>query len=104
MNITSDLIAKHKLTKPEQNLLARIEKIVTETRLQILVSTGNASRANLFSGKSVSLEPLAQYLHDFILQSFLCGMVGIDCPVSIYDRARYLFLRLWPEAYSDLID
>ena len=68
-------------------------------------NSGNSEyRENPFSGAKEFLTPLACALHDFIIGAYRQGLVGKTVPVSIWDRARYLFLKLWPDAYYNLID
>lgn len=63
-----------------------------------------ATRSNPYSGVSVTLEPLAATLHDFVIDMYRAGMVGKLFPVSVWDKARYTFLEFWPESYYSLID
>jgi hypothetical protein len=72
-------------------------------------------RTNRFTGITHTLEPQAVVLYDFIVNA-----IGIAKPSDLiprhvtyngttttkqnWDRARYLFLELWPNEYMDLID
>lgn len=85
------------LRKSEINLLAKLHK------MGVMPSQAGV-RANPYTGVSHSLDPLATTLHDFIINSYHAGMVGGLIPISVWDKARYTFLALWPKEYTDLID
>ena len=87
-----------KLKKSEVNLLAKLDS------LGVMPATAPATRTNPYSGASHTLEPLAVTLYDFIINQHNAGNVGRLFPVSIWNRARYLFLDLWPNEYYNLID
>ncbi len=99
MKTTFVLLATGKtLTQPELNLLAKIDKIgFKATEVQ-------GERVNPYTGVKHTLEPLAASLFDFIIDTYKANMVGSVFPVQTWDRARYLFLKLWPDQYGDLID
>lgn len=99
MKTLVSLAAGIALRQPEINLLAKIDKVS-----QVVTVEMAELRQNPYSGKTVSLSPFLASLHDFIIVSYRRGVVGSAFPVSVWDRARYLFLRLNPEAYYDLID
>lgn len=95
------------IKKSDENLVAKLESLgvtVTETE--------SAKRHNPFTGVSVLLTPEACAMFDFITGSYKNYMAtrgqfsykSNKFPVSIWDRSRYLFLELWPNAYYDLID
>lgn len=92
-------LATVSLKNPEINLLNKIDsyKVIIPTETE-------EPRSNPYSGKTVTLSPLLASLYDFIISSYNRGLVGPVIPVSVWDRARYLFNRLNPDAYYDLID
>jgi len=76
-----------KLNKTEQKLVDSLE--ILEQPEEI---------ANPFSGASCILEPLGVALHDYAKG---CEITG---NYKDFDTARYLFAKLYPEAYSILLD
>lgn len=99
MNLTTiTTVNGKKLSKSQMNLLAKMAK------LGVHGVDKPAVRQNPYSGATVTLEPLAVTLYDFIINQYRAGMVGRLFPVSVWDKARYTFLEFWPEAYYDLID
>ena len=80
---------KAKLTKAEERLLSELS--FREDGPKELV-------VNPYSGRGIELEPAAVALYDFIKG---CEMTG---NWKDFDRGRYLFAKLWPEAYMTLLD
>ena len=76
-----------KLNKTEQKLVDQLEVGLHDERVR-----------NPFSGVEVVLEPLGVALHDYVKG---CEMIG---NYKYFDTARYLFARLYPEAYMQLLD
>ena len=96
-----------KLSKPEKNLLAKLESMgVTIAEVE------NSVRVNRVSGQSRTLSPVACALFDFVMESYASYLNtrgqfsynGNKFPVSVWDRTRYLFLKLWVNEYYALID
>lgn len=111
MNITQSIQNEGKtLTQPEKNLLAKLEGFGVEIPPVLHVDFAPLYRRNPFGGGS-EVTPAAAALYDFCMEGyknysygFGFSYKGHKFPVSIYDRTRYLFLKLWPDAYSDLLD
>jgi len=111
--LTESVLAAHNaktfkpMRKPYLNLLAKLESMGAT-----ITESAPAPRLNQVSGVSCVLTPEACALFDFIMGSYRNYLAtrgtfsynGKTFPVSIWDRTRYLFLELWPEAYYDLID
>ena len=111
--LTEHVLAAHnaKTFKPLKasnvKLLAKLESFGV-----VVTESAPASRLNMVSGVSITLTPEACALFDFIMGSYrnylaTRGTFSYNVktfPVSIWDRTRYLFLELWPDAYYDLID
>lgn len=76
-----------KLNKTEQKLIN-----------ELFIGTESEEVRNPFSGRSVTLEPLAVALHDYIKG---CEITG---NYKQFDTARYLFARLYPNEYMILLD
>lgn len=95
-----------KLMKSEENLLT---KLSTKYGVDINPTAGGKI-ANPYSGVARELCPLAYSLAVWIIDSYRSGRVRGSCgpwgdiPTADWDRARYLFLKLWPDEYYDLID
>ena len=93
--------------KSDANLLAKLESFGV-----VITESAPAIRLNRVSGVTRTLTPEACALFDFIMESYSNYLMtrgqfsynGHKFPVSIWDRSRYLFLALWPDAYYDLID
>lgn len=62
------------------------------------------SRTNPISGVSVQLNLAGASLHDTIISMYRNYERGMKFNSSEWDRLRYLFLKLYPNAYYDLID
>lgn len=90
------------LGKAQINLLAKLES------LGVQIGTIREVRANRFSGVTKELDPLAVALFDFVMETNTgfapLSYRGQPVAVSYFDRARYLFLALWPDEYYDLLD
>lgn len=100
--VKGSVINGKKLTQPEVNLL---NKLVETGYIHEVLPSSAATRTNPFSQASRVLEPLAVVIYDFTVAWMLDYERGLNkAPVSVFDRARYLFLKLWPDAYSELID
>jgi hypothetical protein len=96
-----------RLTTPDRNLLHRLD---------LPLADGPADRVNPYTHATHSLEPLALALYDFIVDARQDGpldqfqrpphVLYLDRRFSIrdWDRARYLFQKLWPTEYMDLLD
>ena len=76
-----------KLSKKEKELLKELEIF---PKSEVVV--------NPFSGVACTLEPTAVALYDFIKG---CENLG---NYTDFDLARELFIKLWPEEYSTLLD
>lgn len=95
------------LTKAESNLLAKLNGIVSSASY-----TQNQVRSNPFTGVQREVSGQVAYLIDFTLAAYRSysmekgSMIlnGKKIPLSIYDRTRYLIMKLDNEAYFDLID
>lgn len=102
--------AKKPLTQPERNLIAKLEGFGVELPPVMHDDVGVMYRRNPFGG-GAEVVPAAAALYDFCMESyrgyernFSFEYRGHKFPVSIYDRTRYLFLKLWPEEYNKLLD
>ncbi len=104
MNLSSlPLPAGKTLSKPQSNLLGFMSS------LGISAPPLPTSRRNPFTGIVREIPPLACALYDFITGARQTGMgcltySGAKVTVAQWDRARYLYLHLYPESYYDLID
>lgn len=106
MNL-KDLAAKP-LKTSQINLLAKLESF------GVTAGTEKQERVNRMTGVRVMLDPLAVALFDFIMEVYYgpngylatygFNYRGHKFTVQLFDNTRYLFLALWPDAYSDLID
>jgi hypothetical protein len=76
-----------KLTKSERLLLS-----------SLVVGEESEVTMNPFSKEEVELAPIGVALYDYINGCYLLGHF------KSYDEARYLFAKLYPEAYMKLID
>ena len=76
-----------KLTKTEVHILSILE-----------VGDSYEDVRNPFSGVVCHLHPVAVALHDYIKG---CEMLG---QYKYFDKARYLFAKLWPDEYMQLLD
>lgn len=101
--------AKKPLTTPEKNLIAKLESFGVKVE-SLLPGETTFYRENPFGGGS-EVTPAAAALYDFCMESyrgyernFSFSYRGHKFPVSIYDRTRYLVLKLWPDVYSALLD
>lgn len=98
-----------KLTKSQINLLVKLA-----AKFSVTMGDSDEERKNPYTGASHVLCPLAVALYDFIVNSYKQGLVKGSTfaslsnpkaiPTAIWDKARYLFLALWPDEYYDLID
>jgi hypothetical protein len=110
----SDYAAKIgvKLTKPEINLLAKLEADYgLSISYDILASAaviGKTMVINRFSGAAAHTNILFKVLSDFIydIDNQLLGMTykGKKVPVSIFDRTRYFCLKIDKAAYYAILD
>ena len=82
-----------KLTKAEQNLLDSLE-----------VGKKPEVVYNELTGAKELLEPQAVALFDFIKGMEYSIHIGKTKDIRLFDRARYLFLKLYPNAYMNLLD
>lgn len=91
------------LKPAEKNLMAKLDKFGS-----VLISDdAKQVRTNPFSGVQIELTPFLAALVDFVLNNYNAGNVGFkpgQIPVGVWDRAKYVVLRLKPEAYYGLID
>jgi len=82
-----------KLTKAEQNLIDSLE-----------IGTVPAIVKNIFTGAEEHLDAQGVALYDFIKGSeYLINQRKMK-DVRLFDRARFLFLKLYPDAYMNLLD
>lgn len=97
-----------KLTKPETNLLTKLSD-----SYGIVVTNPNPTVEvlNPISGVSRNVNPLIATLVRFTYRAystydFKGGMTfnGVPVNISIYDRVRYLVLKLDNKAYAELLD
>lgn len=94
-----------KLTKPEMNLISLLSLSYGVKVNQS--ETGMTVLSNRFTGENATVTNLVAALVEFIYACETVGPVtyhGKKVPVSVYDRTRYLVLKLHPEAYRTLID
>ena len=106
----SAYIAAHpitaKLTTGEKNLLVKLDGF------GLTVDENPAPTVNYISGLVKTLDPLNAALVAFCLRSYDNYMrsqgqfswMGHKFPVSIFDRTKYLVLKLDSQAYYDFID
>lgn len=86
--------------KPVQQRL--IDKLTTKG---LSLSTPAGARVNPYSGEGADLCPLAAALVDWIVSPNRGNEINAGkLARNDWDRARYLFLDLWPDAYYTLID
>ena len=98
------------LTKPEVNLLVTLEE---KYGTRLLNVAGPVTLRNRFTGVAVETTRLVAMLYDFTIHAISSyerrgdGKMlvrNISVPISIYDRVRYLILKLDRTAYYDLVD
>jgi hypothetical protein len=84
------------------------ERLIAKLRTKGLVSVridDDCVRHNPYSGVQVQLCPLAASLCDWIVSPRRGHCIDQKLlSRNDWDRARMLFLALWPDAYYDLID
>ncbi len=100
--ILSSMKTNPVLTPVQQRLVAKLQtkglKPVADTDLAIV-------RVNPYSRVGVELCPLAASLVDWIVSPDRGGEIHAgQLARGDWDRARYLFLALWPEPYYQLLD
>lgn len=104
MNLTTlPLPAGKTLSKPQVNLLGFMSS------LGVTAPASNQSRTNPFTRATHELTPLGCAIYDFVVNTRNPGMgpltyAGQKVQVAQWDRARYLFLHLYPEQYYSLLD
>jgi len=102
---------KSKLTPADEKFIAKFlaDKLDYSTEIMI--------RTNPFSGAKVELDPVSAVCYDFAITLYKAMSHGDDKilkeihpslkmsnVVSNYDRARFIVLKMNPEAYSSLLD
>lgn len=101
LNTLTGLAAQHKvmLSKSEAKTLESIDKF------EMWSPTGrDEARKNPYSGVEHMLNPLLVGLYDFIIDSHNNHLLIKIVPVNLWNKARYLFLRLDSQKFYDLID
>lgn len=107
MNKLTSIIAVNgkALTKPQLNLLAKLETF------GVALGDNNQFVTNTMSGVQRELVPLAVALYAFILRGHMNYLLngqlsynGHTFPASFWVSTRYFFLTFWPSEYFDLID
>lgn len=108
MNLSEYLATNSsKLTKPELNLLAKIEA------MGWFVNPAPLATVNRFTGQNRTLEPLVSALTGFVLtcadgydnmSGGAMSFNGHKVPIALFDRVKYLVLKLDSQAYYDFID
>ena len=102
---------KKPLSKPEKNLVAKLEGF--GVNCQTLPSDDSLRRSNPYSGFETVLHPACAALYDFCIESYATygrshvspmTYAGNKVTLDVYDRTRYLVLKLWPDAYMNLLD
>lgn len=88
-----------KFTTGEQNLAKKFNLDLTKKDEPVAYEAENP-----FSGVTVQLNPLGAQLYQLTLQKYRDIERGLSKNVAEYDRLKYLFLKLFPDAYMDLID
>jgi hypothetical protein len=85
-------------------------------RLDLPLPAGPSVRTNPYTHISHTLEPLALALYDFVVDARQDGPLDQfqrpahvlyltrRIPIRDWDRARYLFAKMWPTEYMDLLD
>lgn len=86
-----------KLTTGEVNLMKKYNITDVEAPATETVS-------NLFSGVEVKVNQAGKHIFNLVIGMQVQYDSGIKINVSEFDRLRYLFLKLWPDAYYDLLD
>ncbi len=94
------------LTKPETNL---VNKLTAEYGL--VISDRSTEVVNPWNAHRVTTTPLAAALIRFAQIAYnnyaICGKMSYNrkpVAISIYDRARYLVLKLDKNAYAQVLD
>jgi hypothetical protein len=102
--------AKKPLSQPEKNLIAKLESFGVEIPPANMKDGIGHYRSNPFGG-GTELAPAAAALYDFCMEGyknysygFGFSFNGHKFPIAIYDRSRYLMLKIWPDVYSVLLD
>ena len=98
--------SKPNLTKPESNLIAKIEAMGWR------INPMPTATINRFTGLTRTLDPFVSALTEFVLISYdnymrtqgQFSFNGVKFPVSTFDRVKYLVLKLDSQAYYDFID
>ena len=93
MEVEKEVKQKKPLSKTEQTLLEELEVKQHPTIVY-----------NSFSGESVMLQPKAVALYDYIKGYELLIHRGVTKNIRQFDMAKELFMKLWPNSYTRLLD
>ena len=92
--------------KNSDGKLVKLTKTETKLVSKLMVGDNPETIQNKISGAIVKdVDPLGVALYDYVMGSMMAyerGLPGFN--VKDFDNARYLFLKLWPSAYMELLD
>jgi len=93
MEVELEQPQKKPLTKTEQKLIDELSK---RQHPEVVI--------NPYTGERVMLQPKAVALYDFIKGYEVLISNGSVSNIKLFDTARYLFQKLWPNSYMKLLD
>lgn len=93
MEVEKEQPLKKPLTKTEQSIIDGLE-----------IKNYPEIVSNRFSGERVMLQPKAVALYDFIRGYEALIAKEQTKNIRLFDTARYLFRKLWPNSYRTLLD
>ena len=93
MEVEREQVLKKPLTKTEQSI---IDGLVIRNHPEVIT--------NPFSGESFLLQPKAVALHDFIKGYEVLIHSGKTNNIRLFDSARSLFNKLYPNTYMGLLN
>lgn len=93
MEVEKEVKQKKPLTKTEQTLLDELQ-----------IGKHPTIVTHPFSKERFMLEPKAVALYDYIKGYEKMIHMGKTKNIRQFDTARYLFMKLWPNTYMNLLD
>lgn len=93
MEVEQEQKLKKPLTKTEQELINTLQ-----------IGQHPVIVTNPFSKERVMLQPKAVALYDYIKEYELLINQRKKTNIRMFDTARYLFQKLWPNSYMALLD
>lgn len=89
----------YKLTPGEEKLMIKFNLVHLKVDEKATLDV-----ANVFSGEITKLNHLGVDLYNIIKNKEVAISTGKDKNISEFDRCRYLFAKLFPDEYMNLLD